>query len=255
MLDCMITKLLKTLGFTDKEIKIYLLILRYKKITPASIARGSGINRATVYAVARSLVARGVVVEDLGGKSLYLLPTSPDELKKLIYKDEQEMKRRVQATEALMQELSLAQVGVEYSVPKIRFVEEDGIEGYLRDNLKSWIGSMQKYDSVWWGFQDHSFAERYRAWIDWSWKHTPREVGLKLFSNKSAIEERLRGKYPRRQIKFWDKADTFTASTWVMGEYIVMIVTNGRPFYLVQIHDAVMAHNQREIFKNLWSIV
>lgn len=255
ILDRMITKLLKTLGFTDKEIKIYLLILKYKKITPANLARGSSINRATVYAIAKSLVAKGVVIEDLGGKSLYLLPASPEALKKLNRKDEQEMKRRTQAIEALMQELALAQVGVEYPVSKIRFIEEGGIEDYLRDNLKNWIESMQKYDKTWWGFQDHSFAECYRAWIDWSWKHTPQEIELKLLSNKSAIEEQLRGKYPKRQIKFWNKSDKFTASTWIMGEYIVMIITNDKPFYLVQIHDAVMAHNQREIFKNLWNLV
>src|SRR3989344_644345 len=112
----MISKLLKSLGLTDKEAELYLLILKHKKITPANLARASGINRATVYAIAKSLVAKGVAVEDLGGKHLYLLPTPPEELKKLNRKDAQEIKRRTQAIEELTQELALAQVGIEYPV-------------------------------------------------------------------------------------------------------------------------------------------
>lgn len=251
----MILELLKSLGFTDKEIKIYLLILKHRKITPGNLARGSGINRATVYAIAKSLVAKGLIIEDFGGKSLYLMPASPEELKNLNRKNELEIKHRKQVTDTLIEELDLAQVGVEYPVPKIRFVEEGNIEDYLHNNLKNWVESMQKYDKIWWGFQDHSFMENYIKWIDWSWKNTPKEIELKLLSNKSTIEDRLRGKYPRRQIKFWDKSSNFTATTWIVGDYIVMVMTNTKPFYLVQIHDAVMAHNQRGIFKNLWNLV
>lgn len=251
----MIAELLKTLGFTDKEIKIYLLILKHKKITPANLARGSGINRATVYAIAKSLVAKGVVIEDLGGKSLYLLPASLEELKKLNRKSEREVEIRKKTTNSLIEELTLAQIGTEYTVPKIRFIEEKNIEDYLHNNFKNWIESIQKHDKTWWGFQDHSFVENYAYWIDWSWKNAPQDIELKLLSNKSTVEDRLRGKYPRRQIKFWDKSSNFTATTWIVGDYIVMVMTNVKPFYLVQIHDAVIAHNQREIFKNLWNLI
>jgi hypothetical protein len=34
-----------------------------------------------------------------------------------------------------------------------------------------------------------------------------------------------------------------------------MIVTGGTPRYLVEIHDAVLAHNMREVFKGIWKTV
>jgi len=61
--------------------------------------------------------------------------------------------------------------------------------------------------------------------------------------------------YARRKMKFWSDAKQFTASTWVCGDYVIMIVTNQQPHYLVEIYDATFAHNMREVFKGLWKKV
>ena len=39
---------------------------------------------------------------------------------------------------------------------------------------------------------------------------------------------------------------------WIVGDYIIMIQTLEKPFYLVEIKDAVLSHNMREVFKKLW---
>jgi predicted transcriptional regulator len=246
---------LKELGFSDKEIRLYSLILKYKKITPSQLAKVSKINRTTVYAIVKSLIGKGLVAEDAGGKSLRLVPVPPNELKKLVRKEEREFRSREKAITQLAENLSLAQVGAEYSVPKIRFVEDADVGDYLYDNLEKWIASMLKTDPTWWGFQDHSFAENHKEWIDWSWKHSPPQIQLKLLSNRSQVEERLKGRYAKRQMKFWDKAQGFTGTIWLLGDYVVMVVTRDKPFYIIEIHDAVMAHNIREVFRNLWEMV
>ena len=41
--------------------------------------------------------------------------------------------------------------------------------------------------------------------------------------------------------------------TIILEDYIVMASTRQHPFYLVEIHDATLAHNMREVFKKLWS--
>lgn len=251
----MISNILKGLGFSDKESRIYGLILKHKRTTPSELARISRINRTTVYAIAKALVGKGIVTEDLGGKSLHLLPAAPTELQKLVRKEEKEFKNREKNINQLAAELALAQVGVEYVVPKIRFVEDADVDDYLYDNSKKWDGSMSKYDGVWWGFQDHTFPENYRKWIDWYWKQAPSGMQLKLLTDRSEFEKRLQGKYAQRQMKFWDKSEAFTGSIWVLGDYIVMLVTQAKPFYLVEIHDAVMAHNLREVFRNIWLMV
>jgi hypothetical protein len=109
-------------------------------------------------------------------------------------------------------------------------------------------------DNIWYGFQDHSFVENYQDWIDWTvkrFKGTRYEV--RLFSNASRIEEKMEGRIPERNIKFL-KDSRFTATTWVIGDYLVMISTSKAPFYLVEIYDALMAENMREVFKNMWEV-
>ena len=58
--------------------------------------------------------------------------------------------------------------------------------------------------------------------------------------------------YVNRNIRFWSGASTFTATTWVMGNYIAMINTKHHPFSLIEIHDAMMAENLRQLFSGIW---
>lgn len=62
----------------------------------------------------------------------------------------------------------------------------------------------------------------------------------------------LKKKFPRREIRFWEASEDFTATTWILGNYVVMIVAQEHPHYLVEIHDAVLSRNLREVFKGIW---
>ena len=143
----------------------------------------------------------------------------------------------------------------DYVVPKIVFVPEDEIDRHLYKQTPAWDASILKYDGTWWGFQDHTLVANYEKWIDWYWeKGSNPKTALKLLSNESA-ETIKKKKYVRRQIRFWAQSKNFSATTWVLGDYVVMIVTSQKPFHLVEIHDAVLAHNLREVFKGIWRSV
>jgi hypothetical protein len=139
-----------------------------------------------------------------------------------------------------------------YSIPRIVFVAEEDLEHHLYKQSPLWNDSILKADGTWWGFQDHHFVQYYEPWIDWFWEHCKPEIqSLKLLSNISA-EQLKKKKFPKRHIQFWENSQDFTATTWVNGDYLVMIRCDQRPHYLVEIHDAVLAHNMREIFKGIW---
>ncbi len=247
-------KILEKLGLTIKAKKVYKLVLESGKIAPALISRKTGINRTTVYSVANELKSRGLIVEDLGGKTLYYLPTSPAELDKALEQDKKEFKEKEEGLYELKDVLKMVSQSTTFSIPKIRFVAEEDLEKYLHDATPRWIENNNSYDPTWWGFQDHTFVEHYKDWIVWFWKHAPKSVSLKLFSNDSAIEaQMIHEKIDRRQIKFWKGENGITGTLWIIGAYIVLVVTAQKPFYLVEIHDSVMAHNMREVFKELWN--
>lgn len=250
----MLEKLLTELGLGEKEQKVYKLILEQGKISPALLARLAGIKRTTVYSVANELVDKGLIIEDWGGKILYYVPSRENELEKIIVKEREKNKNKETSIRELQEILKNIPESKTYSVPKIRFIDEADLEQYLYEATTRWYESMLTTDAIWWGFQDHTFVEKFEKWIDWSWEKAPQPIKLKLLTNESEIEEKMKSKKysEKRMLKFWGN-NKFTGTQWIVGSYIILIVTKQRPYYLVEIHDSVMAHNMREVFKKIWS--
>lgn len=250
----MIEGLLKKLDFNDKEITIYLALLQQGRITPADLARSTGINRTTVYSVAKELIKKGVVAEDLGGEQLALVARPPEDLQYLIQQEEKKLATKKAAVDSALDTLKSLAKNTKYTIPKIVFIGEDDLNNYLYKQTPAWNKSILAMKEGWWGFQDMSFVKQYEKWIDEYWAETPPEMWVKLLSNESAEAIKTK-KYPNRHIRFWGGGKDFTATVWINGDYVVMIVTNQHPHYLVEIHDAVLAHNMREVFKGIWKTV
>lgn len=252
----MLEKILKDLKLGDKEEKIYRLILERGKVAPSVISRLTHINRTTVYSCAKELKDRGLILEDIGGKTIYYTPARGEELEKVIKKEKEKFDEKISTIKKLQSELVSLPESKNYSIPKIRFIDEVDIESYLNESLSKWYESMQKIDTTWWGFQDHTFVEKFEKWIDHSWKIAPKEIDLKLLTNGSDIEKKMKDKKyaERRNVRFFPKSE-FSATQWVMGDYIIFLITKEHPYYMIEIRDAVIAENTRELFKKLWKIV
>jgi len=251
----MIQQTLKDLGLKDKEIAVYLKVLELGKTTHAQISRITGINRATVYSVASLLIDKGLLQEDLGGSIKYIYALPPEDLDVLIKREKRELSKKEKLVEKAVQELKDLPLNTQYAVPHVRFLDEENLDHELKSNVTKWEESMRKSDPTftWWGFQDHTFAEHFEGWIKWYWQRAPKDIELKLLSNNSSIEKELGEKNLEcRQIKTLASDSCFTATTWVLGEYLLMIYTNEHPFYAIEIHNPVLAHNYRELFRTFW---
>lgn len=249
----MIEEVLNQLGLGNKEQIIYKLILEHGKIAPALLSRFAKINRTTVYSVAKELKEKGLIVEDLGGRTLYYLPTRQNELEKIIEVEKEKTKNKITSIKELQNILKNIPESTTYSVPKIRFIDEIDLEKYLYEVTPRWYESMGENNTTLWGFQDYSFVEKFEKWIDWNWKKAPEKYDLKLLTNESNIESKMKNKEysNRRHIKYWN-TDEFSATQWVIGSYVIIIITKQRPFYLIEINDTVMAHNMKNLFKTIW---
>ncbi len=248
----MINDLLSQLGLSEKEISVYTTVLQQDKITHANVAKLTKINRTTVYSIAKELLNRGLISEDLGATTTYLVARPPQDLISFLDREQQAIEGKKHVAKKAVLELQSLVGGSSYSIPKIVFIAEDKLEDYLYKQTPAWNQSIVETKSMWWGFQDASFVKYYEKWIDWYWeKGSPSDIELQLLSNQSA--ENIKGKkFTRRKIKFWKGGKDFTATTWINGDYVIMIITSQRPHYLVEIHDAVLAHNMRELFKGIW---
>lgn len=249
----MIQELLKTLGFNTKEIMVYLCVLENGKITPATVARLTKINRTTVYAVAKELIKKGIITEDLGGPSSYLIALSVEDLRVLYTKEEKELHLKKKTIEQAIVELSALPKSKRYSVPKIRFIDEGSLEETLYKQSDTYDKSGLDVDPTWWGFQDHSFIEEYNDWFNWYSSRLDPKISIKLITNIKEEKVSFQGKdASRRQVKYWPHGNNIHVTHAVLGDYVIMCVTNQHPHYLVEIRDPVMAENLRQIFKGIW---
>ena len=246
--------MLSSLGLAPREIKIYKTVVKMGNATPVALAKATGIKRTTAYSIARGLVEKGLLIEDSSKRPRVFTPTSPKEVKEIILEERKRLEIREGIFKQLAEELTKTAAEKTYPVPQIRFVPEEKITQFLKAESPKWNRSMLKYDGIMWGFQDHTYVEQFPHAIETYWKQTPKEIQLKMLTNQSEAELRLGKKYPRREMKTWIKGN-FISGIWVMGDYLVTVNTRHKPFYLVEIHDAPLAHDLRELFKNLWQLV
>ncbi len=166
-------------------------------------------------------------------------------------------KRRLTKKERILKDFAenLAQrtSAKNYPVPKIRFIEESKIENFLKQETPKWHNSLENLlNPIWWGFQDHTFVDRYSTWVDWQWKNAPNTVELRMLTNHSGIEKKIAQKYPKRKMKYLGDSSQFQSSLWVIEEFVVVINTQQTPFYLYEIHDELLANDMRELIKKVW---
>jgi predicted transcriptional regulator len=250
-------KLLTALGLSASEAGVYRAVLKAGRVEPAALAKAAGVKRTTAYSIARGLAEKGLLIEDATRRPRVFTPASPEAVLALIETDKKRLVEREASLKDLANELAKVSAEKSYPVPTVRFIEEGKLAEFLKQAAPVWDKSIiESKETTWWGFQDHTLVEHYGDWISWYWKQSPAEIDLKLLSNHAETEVKFGANAdPRRAIKFWGEAANFLSTTWAIGDYLVMINTRTRPFYLVEIHDALMAHDQREVFKNLWPLV
>lgn len=140
----MLNQYLQQLGFSDKEIAVYLCVLENGKLSAAAVSRITKINRTTVYSVSKELIKKGIIHEDLGGTNRYYTALSTDELRNLYKSQEVDLEQKKTVIEEVIRELDALPKSKQYSVPKIRFIDELRMNDFLFKQLPVWIESAKK---------------------------------------------------------------------------------------------------------------
>ncbi len=252
----MIQEMLQKIGLSENEIAVYVCVVERGKLSAVDIARITGINRTTIYSVSKELIAKGLIIEDLGqGSARYFTAVPPEDLRNLYLREENELREKKQAIDQAIEALKVIPASKNYSVPKIRFVDEGQLEAFLYKQLPVWIASAKPNDPHWWGFQDATILEAFPGWIDFWWKTIPEHMHFNGLTNKkNPAEKKMSATHgdERRHMKYWDSSMEFTATHVVVGDYVLFLMTRQHPYYLVETKDAVMAENLRQMFKAIW---
>lgn len=126
-------KLLRSLGFTDSESRLYLVALEAGPSTVQDLAKKAKISRVTAYAAIDALMRNSLMSTLQQGKKRLFSAESPDRLIAFMHARMQHMQSTLKEVESSVEELRLLQRG-EKPVVKM-FTGKEGIRAIQEDIL------------------------------------------------------------------------------------------------------------------------
>lgn len=125
---------LLSLGLSEKEARVYLAVLELGKASANEISKKAGVNRATAYFILKSLMKLGLVSELEEKRAIKFAGESPERIKVLLKRKEEEIKDSENLLEKILPQLRSIYNRLE-NKPIVRYF--DGQEGprLLREDI------------------------------------------------------------------------------------------------------------------------
>ncbi|MBX7137577.1 MAG: helix-turn-helix domain-containing protein [Oligoflexia bacterium] len=251
--------LFATLGFADRERDVFQKLSEVAGASPNELARILSIPRASVYSALAALEKRGLVYTEKQRKGVRYLPQNPAALITMVEREQaaamQAHAARVIAAEQLAALLKPIAENPQQPHPRVAVFEgQASVEQMLIDRLSSWRASFRQYDSTWWGYQDHDLIEKYGRWFRIAAAQHQAPEQVKLLSNQSPTEKLLKGRIGRREMRLVPPQMAFSSTIWVLGDYLITILTRQEPHHAFEIWNPALAQNLRTVFQMLWQL-
>lgn len=235
-------KIVKQLGLTEKEARVYLACLELGSSPVSDIAHRSRINRVTAYDVLEHLMKKGMVNSMAKRGAKFYDSTDPHIVAADFKRREAEFRKALPDFKRLKGEAIH---------PRIRYFEElDGIKAIYEDTLSSKTEILNYSNS----------REIRLHWPNYDEEYVAKRVKHKIYlrgiapKDKHGIWVHERDKECFREIRLVS-ADTFTFTNEIniYEDKVAIISYKDRPLIGMIIESAEIANTQRDIFKMAWN--
>lgn len=238
--------LLKKLGFSDKEAKIYLGLLRLGPSSVRKLAEVSEINRGTAYDILKTLQDKGIVSYYKKETKQYFVAENPEKLHDLVKKQQNELSSVDSKLEKLIPELqALHHKGGDR--PVARYYEKTEINKILEDVLATCENSEEKLYRIYSAEGMRKYL--YEDFPTFSDVRVAKSIGVKVIAIGEGGE--LRGLDERKWLKTEEVTNTYIIIYPGKTAYI-SLNAKSEPIGVVIENDGV-CKTQKLIFDNLWS--
>lgn len=137
----MILETLQKIGFSDKEAKVYMQLIRLGSQPVSIISEKAEINRTTTYDIIQSLTKKGLISSIKKGSVTYFKPLDPKELLNYLEREKVEETKKIEKQQKEIEALLPALISLENpesTKPKVAFYEgEKGMRQAYEDTLTS----------------------------------------------------------------------------------------------------------------------
>lgn len=246
-----IDEVLQKIGLSKKEATIYLATLRLGSQTASTIARYSGINRATVYDIFENLINKGLASKLDRGVATYFQVADPKNLIQYLERDKNEYIRKIEKEKQVLTEILPAIQSIEGAAttkPKVQFFEgEKGIREAYEDSLNA-TESIRAYANVEEMHQTlpNFFPEYYAR---------RKDAGVSIRAicpdNQLSVERQKHDAEELREIKLIPRKNySFSPELNIYNDKV--LIASWREKMAIMIESQEIADLQKKMFDLLW---
>ncbi len=227
---------LKEAGLSNKEVVVYVALLKEGPIGGGNLAKHLGMDRAHTYNILSNLVNKGLVGYIVIENKKLFHAASPNNLLNQIQQKEQAIK------EVLPELLKLEKTKSKPVI--IRVLEgKPGLRTLIRLLLESKAKEILVYGGT---------GKSYDV-LKYEMSHATKKIKLLKMKGRIITSEKLRGhhftKLPNFTIKYVEELTP--SSTMIFGDKVSINVFNEKPFVIL-IEDKSIAESYKKYFEYLW---
>lgn len=241
--------ILKKIGLSEKEIKIYLALLEFGPVSVRKLSQKSGVNRGTAYDVLKSLKSLGLAGYYHKDTKQLFVAENPEKISDVLREKEESLK---QAKESMSEIIpSLKSLWRQSSKkPVVKYYEGNrGIKTILQDVLSC---AGQSKDKTYWVFSSSSI----RPYIREAWPiFTDERIKNGIMVNSMAIgHEGTKAKLSFR--KSLSRKNGLPAYILIYNGKVAMIsVDEDKKLLGLIVEDQAIFETQLQLFQFIWNSI
>jgi sugar-specific transcriptional regulator TrmB len=243
------TTILKSVGLTENEIKIYLILLKSGPTTAYKLSQKTGIYRTHIYDKLEQLIKKGLVTQNYQAAKKYFQATSPIKIKYYIEEKKKELELKEKQIENLLPQLeAISNLPKEDTKVEV-FKGKEGIKYFLKDIIKT------KKEVLIIGIDDSKYNELLPIFMeqyfrDLKIKKIPERVITIKKEKAFTFNKKLAS---TTKYKFLNEEQFNPTNTFIYGNKVV-IVSWGTPITAIMIQNKGIADTYKSHFELLWEI-
>ncbi|MBI2146862.1 hypothetical protein HYU19_00110 [Candidatus Woesearchaeota archaeon] len=231
-----IFEVLKELGFEEREIRIYLSLIKLGDSSALKISREAGIDRTTTYDIMARLIGRGFISTYIKNNSKHFNALAPDKL--LTH-----FREKYLSLESILPELTKISDQTPESVKCELFYGKEGLKSVGKDivsNAKEYrvIGIKKEYEEILGYFNEQAILK----------------LGQFKAKEFAIVEKKVKFmKLKNGEYRYLDKKLLSPVTTLIYKNKVVFFIWK-EPYFAVSIESEQVAKAQTEYFNLLWQI-
>ncbi len=246
-------KVLKKLGFDDKETQIYLTLLEYGPRPASFIAKHTNLNRSSIYYLVETLVKRRILLQSNRAGTTHFAACPPEDL--LNYIDNQQERLRSLRSEVkdCVPELEAIQNRLSAWKPKFYYFQgQQEVRGLLErtlENKRQKLWAVLSMADIYAQFGEHYFEDYIQRRID-------QEILLKVVrsDSKDIYPERWEDDALRVVRHLPERIKAPDMSFYLWDEKYCAFLSSQEENYGLLIESPEFFQTQKMLFDSLWAV-